>query len=244
LIVISRTARASRAIHDHNPELEMKPRLLKPRRGFTLVETVVTVGIVAALAAVVYPTVVKQFDIADPARAAEDLNNIRTAVDAFGVNVRPQHPADIEDLVFQPGDTAGATDVSSRGTPYTPTEIQAWLGPYLGASVAPGDPAGNTMVVSTGYGAQILNRLARYDIQGATAGGDTVISTSPNADFIAVLVKGLSAPAFYSINALIDGPSEATDALRRHSGRFRCPGAFVTGQEACVSAFYMLAPIR
>lgn len=214
------------------------------RRGFTLVETVVTVGIVAALAAVVYPAVVKQFDVADPARAAEDLNNIRTAVDAFGVNVRPQHPADIEDLVFQPSDTAGATDMSSRGTPYTPTEIQAWLGPYLGASVAPGDPAGNVVVITTGFGAQILNRLARYDIQGATAGGDTVIATNPAADFIAVLIKGLSAPAFNAINSLIDGPSETTDALRRHSGRFRCPGAFVTGTEACVDAFYLLGPIR
>jgi len=222
----------------------MKNRLRRTRRGFTLVETVVTVGIVAALAAVVYPTVVKQFDIADPARAAEDLNNIRTAVDAFGVNVRPQHPGDIEDLVFQPSDSAGATDASSRGTTYTPTEIQAWLGPYLGTSVAPGDPAGNVVVVTTGFGAQILNRLARYDIQAATAGGDTVVSASPAADFIAVLVKGLSAPAFNSVNNLIDGPSETTDALRRHSGRFRCPGAFVTGQEACVSAFYLLAPIR
>jgi prepilin-type N-terminal cleavage/methylation domain-containing protein len=62
------------------------------RRGFTLVETVVTVGIVAALAAVVYPTVVKQFDSADPAKTAEDLNNITTAIEVFGVNVRPQQP--------------------------------------------------------------------------------------------------------------------------------------------------------
>jgi prepilin-type N-terminal cleavage/methylation domain-containing protein len=214
------------------------------RRGFTLVETVVTVGIVAALAAVVYPAVVRQFDIADPARAAEDLNNIRTAVDAFGVNVRPQSPADIEDLVFQPSDTAGTTDASSRGSLYTTTEIQAWLGPYLGASVPPGDPAGNVVVITTGFGAQILNRLARFDIQGATAGGDTVLATNPSADFIAVVLKGLSAPAFYSINALIDGPSESTNTLQRHSGRFRCPGAFVTGLEACVSAFYLLGPVR
>lgn len=216
----------------------------RKRRGFTLVETVVTVGIIAALAAVVYPTVVKQFDIADPARAAEDLNNLRTAVDAFGVNVRPQHPEDIEDLVFQPSDSAGSPDVSSRGSPYSSTEIQAWLGPYLGASVPPGDPAGSTVVLTTGFGAQILNRLPRFDIQGATPGGDTVVATSTAADFIAVLVKGLSAPAFYAINNLIDGPSETTDALRRHSGRFRCPGAFVTGSEACVDAFYLIGPIR
>lgn len=216
----------------------------KPKRGFTLVETVVTVGIIAALAAIVYPVVVKQFDVADPARAAEDLNNIRTAVEAFGVNVRPQHPADIEDLVYQPSDTAGAVDLSSRGSQYTPSEIAAWLGPYLGASVAPGDPAGNVVVIGTGYGAQILNRLARYDIQGVTPGGDTVVATNPSADFIAVIVKGLSAPAFYAINTLIDGPAEATNVLRRHSGRFRCPGAFVTGTEPCVDAFFLLSPIR
>ena len=46
----------------------MRTGFTRSKRGFTLVETVVTVGIVAALAAVVYPTVVKQFDAADPTR--------------------------------------------------------------------------------------------------------------------------------------------------------------------------------
>src|SRR5688572_6809245 len=172
------------------------------RRGFTLVETVVTVGIIAALAAVVYPTVVRQFDTADPARAAEDLNNIRTGIETFGVNVRPHQPRDIEDLVNKP--IAG--DVNALGAAYTlPVDSSKWMGPYIGASVlgtaTPGD-----QVISTGYGATINNTLPLFDIAAATQnGGDTVAVTGSTvaADFVTIMVVGLSGTAFNAINLLM-----------------------------------------
>src|SRR5437588_2576445 len=89
---------AFQAVSTFYLELAMRTGQRKSKRGFTLVETVVTVGIIGALAAVVYPTVVKQFDSADPTRAAEDLGNIRTGIEAFGINVTPHQPLYLTDL--------------------------------------------------------------------------------------------------------------------------------------------------
>jgi prepilin-type N-terminal cleavage/methylation domain-containing protein len=132
------------------------------RRGFTLIETVVTVGIVATLAAVVVPQVVKQFDAADPTKAAEDLNSIRTGIEVFGVNVRPQQPGDIEDLVNRVED-ASAGELTVLGAQYSLTDEAAWNGPYLGLSIAAGTSL-NVTVLTTGFGAQVQNGLGRYDV--------------------------------------------------------------------------------
>jgi prepilin-type N-terminal cleavage/methylation domain-containing protein len=215
------------------------------RRGFTLVETVVTVGIVAALAAVVYPTVVKQFDAADPTKAAEDLGNIRTAIETFGVNVRPQQPDDLEDLVLRPVAGGGSLDSTARGALYTTSEAAAWNGPYLSASTLT-DPGNEATVLTTGFGATIPSHFGLFDVGAALAGGDTVSTGSVgSADFIAIRMLGLSGTAFNALNQLIDGPTENTAVLRRQNGILRCPhGTQGDDAIACPIAFYLASPIR
>jgi prepilin-type N-terminal cleavage/methylation domain-containing protein len=212
------------------------------RRGFTLVETVVTVGIIAALAAVVYPTVVRQFDTADPTRAAEDLNNVRTGIEAFGINVRPNQPKDIEDLANVI--TIAAPDSSARGALYSTTDVNNWHGPYIALSV-PVTMASNDTAVVTGFGAAVVNRLGLFDIN-VVNGGDTVSTPNAvNAEFVAIRLKGLSGAAFNAINELIDGPLESTAILRRHAGRFRCPGAAAPlDTDLCTDAYYLASPVR
>lgn len=214
------------------------------RRGFTLVETVVTVGIIAALAAVVYPTVVKQFDLADPARIAEDLGNIRTGIETFGVNVRPQLPGDIEDLVNRPIIIAGTLDSTSVGAVYSATEQAMWLGPYVALAALPTMSQTDTAVV-TGFGARIMNRLNNYDLTAAAfVGGDTVPLGDPTADFVVVRIVGLSGAAFNAANLLIDGPTESDATTRRSSGRFRCPAAVYTDNAPCANAYFLAVPTR
>lgn len=214
------------------------------RRGFTLVETVVTVGIIAALAAVVYPTVVKQFDTADPARIAEDLGNIRTGLETFGVNVRPELPGDIEDLINRPVITAGTLDSTSTGAVYTATEQTAWLGPYVGLAALPTIGQNDTVTV-TGFNARIMNRIHNYDLTAAAfVGGDTVPLGDVNADFVAVRIVGLSGAAFNAANALIDGPTEADATSRRSSGRLRCPAAAYVDNAPCANAYFLAVPTR
>ena len=211
------------------------------KRGFTLIETVVTVGIVAAMAAVVIPQVAKQFDTADPTRVAEDLNSIKTGLDMFGVNVKPLQPDDIEDLVNVLTTPVGG-DSTARGVQYTVSDSSNWNGPYLGLSI-PATTANDAVALTTGFGATIPNRLSAYDI-AATNGGDSTLVVA-DAEFLAIRVKGLSAAAFNAINELIDGPSENTTALRRHEGRFRCPGNGTPLDTACNrGAFFLAVPIR
>lgn len=220
----------------------MRTVQLTNRRGFTLVETVVTVGIIAALAAVVYPTVVRQFDTADPTRAAEDLNNVRTGIEAFGINVRPNQPKDIEDLSNLI--TNAAPDSNSRGALYSQTDITNWRGPYIALSV-PATMASNDTAIVTGFGAAVVNRLGLFDIN-IVNGGDTVSTPNVvNAEFIAIRLKGLSGAAFNAINEMIDGPLEATAILRRQAGRFRCPGAAAPlDTDPCLDAYYLASPVR
>src|SRR5688572_2935671 len=101
------------------------------KRGFTLIETVVTVGIVAAMAAVVIPQVARQFDAADPTRIQNDLKNIQTAIETFSVNVK-QLPGDIDDLANFPTDAGDSTlTTATTITDFTSTEVALWQGPYL-----------------------------------------------------------------------------------------------------------------
>ena len=215
------------------------------RHGFTLVEMVVTVGIVAALAAVVYPTVVKQFDSADPARAAEDLNNIRTGIETFGVNVRPNQPNDIEDLVNPIRSTLANGDTNALGAAYSVADSANWNGPYIGISI-PTSTLTSSTAIGTGFEATIRSRLPLYDVDVGTTGGDSVAYASmANADFVAILIVGLSGTAFNAINDLIDGAAENTAVLRRHTGRVRCPGAAAPNDtDACTAAYYLASPLR
>src|SRR3954463_10947333 len=70
----------------------------KRRNGFTLIETVVTVGLLAVLAAFVVPSVIRKTDSADPVKVANDLNAISTALQTFTSDMKGVMPGDIQDL--------------------------------------------------------------------------------------------------------------------------------------------------
>lgn len=135
------------------------------RTGFTLIETVVTVGLIAVLAAFVVPSVLKKADSADPVKVANDLNSISTAVQTFASDVKGALPGDLEDLTeplltnntcnsFNPCDsTVTHADI------YTVQQVRLWKGPYLAASIMP-DP---TSAIRSGYVADIHNALVRFD---------------------------------------------------------------------------------
>src|SRR6476661_5244652 len=110
--------------------------------GFTLIETIVTVGLIAVLAAFVVPSVLRKADAADPVKVANDLNSISTAVQSFAADVKGGIPGDLEDLVeplltnsacnnFSPCDST----ITHRDI-FTIQQIRLWRGPYLAASVS------------------------------------------------------------------------------------------------------------
>jgi prepilin-type N-terminal cleavage/methylation domain-containing protein len=199
------------------------------RRGFTLIETVVTVGLLAVLAAFVVPSVIRKADSADPVKVANDLNAISTAIQTFSSDLKGILPGDVQDLTqpllvnslcnrVSPCDST----ITHRST-YSAQQALQWRGPYLSASV---DRDPNALLRS-GYVADISNTLTRFDaVNGVPeicqlAGGGSVICNgfiATNPLFLAVRVTGLNREQGLTINSIIDGSNELNPGFE---GRFR-----------------------
>jgi prepilin-type N-terminal cleavage/methylation domain-containing protein len=218
--------------------------LERHRRGFTLIETVVTVGMIAVLAAFVIPSVLRKADAADPVKVANDLNSIGTAVQTFASDLKGILPGDLEDLT-QPlllnpacNRTNPCDSTVTHRDIYTPQQIALWKGPYLAASIT-ADPSA---LLRSGYVAELSNFLVRFDaITGVpelcpVSGGITTTCTgfvSTNPLFVAVRLTGLSAKQAVQVNSIIDGPNEVNPGLE---GRFRY-------QTIGSPAFFLAAPM-
>jgi prepilin-type N-terminal cleavage/methylation domain-containing protein len=199
------------------------------KRGFTLIETVVTVGLLAVLASFVVPSVIRKADAADPVKVANDLNSIGTALQTFTSDFKGLLPGDLEELT-QP---VLENTVCNRANPcdstithqsaFTASQALLWKGPYLAASIER-DP--NAMLRS-GYVADIANTLTRFDaVNGVPelcqlAGGQSVTCNGfvvTNPLYVAVRVTGLNRDQALQINAIIDGANELNPGFE---GRFR-----------------------
>ena len=208
------------------------------KRGFTLIETVVTVGIVAAMAAVVIPQVAKQFDAADPTRFQNDMKNLQTAIETFSVNVK-ELPGDLDDLTNTPGVVAGEDSTITNATtaPVFTSTAGLWNGPYIDLAIV--DASDTDETFTTGYNATVLDSFVCFDSgnqergvsQGSSAGtGDpTCQNAQVGQRFLAVQITGIlcqpgvAGSVFMELNELFDGTTEAgnADVL----GRIRCRSA-------------------
>jgi prepilin-type N-terminal cleavage/methylation domain-containing protein len=218
-----------------------------PRRrgGFTLIETIVTVGLLAVLAAFVIPTVIQKAGAGDPVKVASDVTAIRTALETFASDVRNGFPNQLRLLTDLP--TAQNHFIDST-TAFTPGQIAAWNGPYLSAAISPIV----TDSLATGYTAFIKNFITRYDAVNnaaalyATAGAGTGGVFNPtNTLFAALTVVGLTTSQAQLVNKLIDGGDDldllaGTYAGANVTGRFRYDKPSAGG---VVVAYYLAAPI-
>src|SRR5450759_4536121 len=115
-----------------------------------LILTIVTVGLLAVLAAFVIPTVIHKAVAGDPVKVASDVTAIRTALETFQSDVRGGYPNQIRLLTDLPTTQNHFIDST---TAFTPGQIAVWNGPYLAAAMT-------TVVtdsLATGYTAYIKN---------------------------------------------------------------------------------------
>lgn len=94
---------------------EKVKRTLSKKEGFTLLELVVVVAIIAILALGIAPRALQQIDKARVSKLVSDVSSMQTAVAMFNADVRT-YPESLDDLV-DGQDTAGA--------------ITGFDGPYL-----------------------------------------------------------------------------------------------------------------
>jgi prepilin-type N-terminal cleavage/methylation domain-containing protein len=208
------------------------------KSGFTLIETVVTVGIIATLAAVVIPQVVRQFDAADPARIQNDLKNLQTAIETFHVNTKA-FPGDLDDLANSITTTNDSTlSTVAAGLPvYTAKDTASWAGPYVDFSFVHVSSATTEATQTSGFGATILDSFVCYDavsnahgtsagVTGAGTTDDQACPASANQKYLALQITGLATavtdPNFIALNKLFDDDAaEQTAGTRATSGRVR-----------------------
>ncbi|MEX1186494.1 MAG: prepilin-type N-terminal cleavage/methylation domain-containing protein [Gemmatimonadaceae bacterium] len=196
------------------------------RKGFTLIEILVTLLILSILVAILAPGVIGQLGKEDPVRVAADLTNIKTGINLFRINMRPQFPGDLEDLAYAPatsGDSAFGGGSFSSNT--------AWKGPYIDASIIEKNTQVDSTAIPTAFGATINAKLRRCF---AATSACTLDQQTGIGGFVSVVINGLDAAKFAAINDLIDGEGELAPST---TGKFR-------EGSAATQAVYYAVPIN
>ncbi len=192
-------------------KLMKKPTLERDAdRGFTLVETIVVLGVIFVLAGILVPTVLKYIGDAQRSRAESDVRQINAAINSL-IKDTGRFPGDFVasasiDFLVGPGTLAGtgwATSANNEpledhlltNTPGSTTDYPAtgrfkWNGSYLQAQGLEEDPWGNAYEVN-------VDTLVGGDIQPTwviSPGPDGVFQTQPastdlSSDDIGVRIK-------------------------------------------------------
>lgn len=214
-------------------------------RGFTLVETIVTVGLLAVLAAFIVPTVIQKAGAADPVKVQNDLGAVKTALETFSSDLSGAFPSDLEDLA-----TAITTsDSSIDRVPFSSGQVSEWKGPYFAATIAETDntPA-NAAKLRTGFSADISSVLQRYDAtndKGELSGGTGTAFSTSNTLYVALKITGLTLAQAQEINSLVDGSADpdqpvsgSVTAGTNTTGRLR-----YTTTAGVTTVYYLATPI-
>ena len=103
-------------------------RKLTARRGFSLIELLVVLVILALLAGLVVPRFLEQTKRGQRSTAETQISSFRTAIEVYMVDHKGQTPKELEDLL----------------TPSSTGSGDMWKGPYLkDVTSVPLDPWGN-----------------------------------------------------------------------------------------------------
>jgi prepilin-type N-terminal cleavage/methylation domain-containing protein len=109
------------------------------RRGFTLPEVLVTVAIIAVLAAIVVPAVTQQVNKGDAPAFLGSVSSLRTAVASFAADVRklPGELSQLGNIIVATTDEDLAA-TRDGGVGYTASVVTRWRGPYESSGAAVG----------------------------------------------------------------------------------------------------------
>lgn len=158
------------------------------RSGFTLPEVLVTVAIVAVLAAAVVPAVTQQLSKGDEGQFTSSIRNLQTSITSYVSDVR-RFPYDLTQLTEQPALSDSAWVPASE---LPQAFVDRWRGPYVQSSLTPGDS------LELGFGLFGKSQMRVTD------------------DFLILRIDGDDSEAlFIQIDALIDkGDGAAAGNLR------------------------------
>lgn len=164
----------------------------KQKRGFTLAEVLVTLSIIAIMAAVLLPALNSQIGKGDAGRVASDLTNIQTGAQAFLSDVH-RYPSSLTHLTT----AIQTTDKDILGAFYPSTLVAKWKGPYVQKDAI--SPSGIGSFTSS---------------FGTTTGGNSV-------NYLSIALTNVSQADFAKIEDLLDegnlSTTSSTSGLVRYS---------------------------
>ena len=152
------------------------------RSGFTLPEVLVTVAIVAVLAAIVVPTVTSQLGKGDAPALTSSIGSLRTSVTAFVSDVKkfPRRLSHLSNAVSA-GDSALGLATYGSGA-------SKWKGPYASYNLTSGDSISLGMSLKAFDSLTAVSSQIQMDLTGVTSHAemsriDTLIdnATGPTA---------------------------------------------------------------
>lgn len=113
-------------------------RYAAKKRGFTLVELLVVVAIVALLAAVLVPRLTSYTEKAREARAAEDIHTLRTIIESYAADEgQGQYPINSNDPTVPNSIAAVMQKHGIKWTGDASGITDPWGKPYYYAQVVP-----------------------------------------------------------------------------------------------------------
>ena len=164
-------------------------RMSKPASGFTLVELVVVVAIIALLAGILIPVVTSQIDDAKKSRAAGDMDVVAKAFSTFRTHTS-MWPAFGNCVAVTAMTTASAELTDFKCLYANSQNLNGWKGPYLNQ----GTMVANVMQVATAptntaAGAGLLDpwgqpyRVYTFAPSGGNGGAIMVVCRGPDGTF-------------------------------------------------------------
>lgn len=165
----------------------------RKRAGLTLPEVLVTLAIIAVVAAVLVPALTSQLTKGDAGRVSEDIKAVQTGVQAFVADVRryPRTINQLSNLI-----TVSQSDLVS-GASYTSRHVARWRGPYFVRDIGTNDAT-----FETGYGARINTPLV------------TTTTGNSSGSYLGLIVAGLSTQERDQVDVVLDDGASTTGLFR------------------------------
>ena len=171
--------------------------------GFTLVEVLVAITIVALLGLIIVPVVLGRLDVARAESIVAEMQTLQTGIQMFQRDVG-RYPKRLDYLVVLPG--SGVVDACDA--PISAQNQAKFRGPYINRSIA--DSAGGT--VGTRY------TLATDDSVDWTPTRTTITAVSGGTQqVLQILVRGPEQGIVEEIDTDVDGVVDGTQGTIRYS---------------------------
>jgi prepilin-type N-terminal cleavage/methylation domain-containing protein len=162
-------------------------------QGFTLAEVLVAIALIAAVGAILLPSINRHMSRAHAQRVAGDLRTVSDGIHYFYASVE-RLPANLGQLETQPA-TDGTAPALLPGTKIPADLARKWKGPYL-------HQRNLASSLPTGFGAAISSALGTGTLDGVL--------------YATLSVTGLKPPEFASVDRILDGGDGASAGVFRY----------------------------